>query len=66
MERTCNGCWALARYYKYAGCEFRFITRIDDINPEIAPVPLEECPKPRTREERFLQRRILSRGKVKK
>lgn len=57
MERTCNGCAALVRYYKYAGCEFNIKIRVCEVNPEMAPVPLEECPKPRTHRELFLQRR---------
>ena len=58
MERTCNGCAALVRYHKYAGCEFQIKTRTCEVNPEIAPVPLEECPKPKTQKELFMLRKI--------
>jgi len=58
MERTCNGCWALVRYYKYAGCEFQIKTRTCKVNPEIAPVPLEECPKPKSRQALIALRKI--------
>jgi len=66
MKKTCNGCRAHGR----GECNLKYKTKIIDV-PVIAfgnrtferMVPLEECPKPKTYNEYFLQDKLDIRGK---
>jgi len=60
MKKTCNGCRALMYGFHGMMCEFKFkIEKITYKGREIGLKPLEQCPKPRTYKEYFLQKKLF-------
>jgi len=59
MKRTCTGCKAEVRINKILRCEFGYLVKhIKSRGVYMGIVPMEECPKPKTWNEYYLQMKL--------
>ena len=64
MKKTCNGCRALVYGFQEMMCELKFETEPIYLDGRVISYkPLEQCPKPKTYEDYFLQKKLLKGGR---